>query len=257
MPASTLADTLGDPRATPDIEWVQGLTGASRSAVMAALAELEQHRPLEARIRSLHQGAGRPFYAQICAPFELYALTRLARPMEIVETGVSSGVSSVHFLLGLQRNAGGRLHSIDLPSREGTSPVRLPPGRATGWVVPSNLGLRWDLHLGPSEAILPDLVKELSSVDLFLHDSHHTPEHLAFELGTVRPRLHPGSILLADNTDWTGTSFRDFARSLGSAVARRRDSRLEGFRVPRTRAARRPATSRRGGHSVARATRTR
>jgi predicted O-methyltransferase YrrM len=229
----SLAEALGDPRSIPDVDWIRTLSGASAAEVETALGELEQHRAIEAQIRKLHTEAGRPFYAQICAPFELYALTRLSRPSEIVETGVSSGVSSVHFLLGLQQNGSGRLRSIDLPTRDGSSPVRLPPRRNTGWVVPASLQMRWDLHLGPSEAILPDLVRELASVDLFLHDSHHTPEHLTFELETVRPLLRPGSIVLADNTNWTGSVFPEFARSFGAKVSRRRESYLEGFRVPR------------------------
>ncbi|MCI4346454.1 MAG: class I SAM-dependent methyltransferase, partial [Thermoplasmata archaeon] len=238
MSSPSLVETLGDQRAAPDIPWVQELTGATRAEVERLLLELEEHRALEAEIHRLHTEAGRPFYAQICVPFELYALTRLTRPEEIVETGVSSGVSSVHFLLALAKNGEGRLHSIDLPTREGTSPVRLPPGRNTGWVVPSSLHARWDLNLGPSEAILPDLVKELNRVDLFLHDSHHTPEHLTFELETVRPRLRAGSIVLADNTNWTGKAFPEFARSFGVKVARRRESYIEGFRVPRARSRR-------------------
>ena len=190
-------------------------------------------------IRSAHRSGGRRFYAQICAPFELYGLVRLARPLEIVETGVSSGVSSAHFLLGLVDNGCGALHSIDLPSpqkgptlgpREST--VSVPPGRSTGWAVPGSLRAGWDLRLGPSQELLPELLGDLDRVDLFLHDDLHTPRHLAFELELLRPKLRPGSIVLADNTNWTGTAFDRFARSIGAAVVRRRGSDLVGLRVP-------------------------
>jgi predicted O-methyltransferase YrrM len=234
-----LVRALGDERVAPDVAWVSALTGASEARVKGAIAELEAHRALLERIHSLHRKAGRPFYAQITAPFELYALTRLLGAAQLVETGVSSGVSSTFLLLGLDRNGSGRLHSIDMPTRGGDSPVRLPPGKNTGWVVPPELLRRWDLNLGPSQSLLPDLVKELGRVDLFLHDSLHTPEHLTFELETVRPRLRPGSVVLADNTNWTGEAFPKFARSMGTHVYTRRDSHLVGLRVPATRRARR------------------
>lgn len=230
-----LVQAIGDDRTHPDLAWVRALTGATERRVEEAVGELQAHSALLAGIRTRHREAGRPFYAQITAPCELYALTRLSGAAEIVETGVSSGVSSAFFLLGLGRTGAGRLHSIDMPTRTGSSPVRLPPGKNTGWAVPTELLARWDLHLGPSQALLPELVRELGQVDLFLHDSLHTPEHLTFELETVRPRLVPGSLVLADNTDWTGDAFPRFARSLGAPVFTRRDSHLVGLRVPKRR----------------------
>ncbi|MCI4318158.1 MAG: class I SAM-dependent methyltransferase, partial [Thermoplasmata archaeon] len=84
------------------------------------------------------------------------------------EAGVSSGVSSAHFLLALARNKFGTLHSIDLPTRQrgptlerGESPVSLPPGRKSGWAIPAPLRKGWDLHIGPSQLLLPILVDHL------------------------------------------------------------------------------------------------
>lgn len=137
---------LGDERARPNVGWVAALTGASEREVLTALGGVEQHLDRLAEIRARHEEGGREFYAQIRAPFELYALVRLLRPKFVVETGVSSGVSSAHFLLALSDNRRGRLHSIDLPTRQSSavlaateSPVSLPPGRETGWAVPAVL----------------------------------------------------------------------------------------------------------------------
>ncbi|MGP8078520.1 MAG: class I SAM-dependent methyltransferase [Thermoplasmata archaeon] len=230
---------LGDRRATPNLVWLTELTGARRPEVARVLAELERLLPMEEEIRHRHLAAGRPSYAQIRAPFELYALVRLLRPERIVEVGVSSGVSSAHFLAALRRNHRGRLHSIDLPThqrgptlRPGEPTTSLPPGYDSGWSVPDHLRDRWDLRTGPSQKLLPALVEELGSIDLFLHDDLHTPAHLTFELETIRPRLAPGAVVLADNTDWTGDAFSRFARSLGLRVARRGRSDLVGLRVP-------------------------
>jgi Methyltransferase domain len=230
---------LGDRRATPDVRWLTRLTGASRGEVEETLAEVSDLVGVEEEIRRAHRTAGRPSYAQIRAPFELYALVRLGRPDHVVEAGVSSGVSSAHFLLGLARNRHGRLHSVDWPtfqrgpklgSRE--SPVSIPPGRSTGWAVPERLKSGWDLRIGLSQELLPKLTEELPSIAIFLHDDLHTPAHLAFELATIRRKLTPGAVVLADNTAWTGLAFPRFATSVGVPWYPRSRSDLVGLRFP-------------------------
>ncbi len=230
---------LGDTRAVPNVAWIAALTGANRREIGAVLEELEALLPVEEEIRHRHLSAGRDSYAQIRAPFDLFAIVRLLRPEHIVEAGVSSGVSSAHFLAALRRNKRGRLHSIDLPLRQkgarldrGESSVALPPGRETGWAVPERLRDRWDLRLGRSEELLPALAAELDGIGVFLHDDLHTPAHLSFELETIRPHLRAGSVVLADNTVWTGEAFPRFARSLGARLVRRGRSDLVGLRLP-------------------------
>jgi len=230
---------LGDRGSLPNIPWIVALTGANRRALGHVLEELEALLPMEEEIRHRHLAAGRESYAQIRAPFELFAITRLLRPEHIVEVGVSSGVSSAHFLAALRRNRRGTLHSIDLPVRQQgprlarhESLVSVPPGRTSGWAVPERLKERWDLRLGPSEELLPKLCGELDGVSLFLHDDLHTPAHLAFELETIRPHLAPGSVVLADNTAWTGEAFPRFVRSVGGRLVRRGRSDLVGVRLP-------------------------
>jgi methyltransferase family protein len=230
---------LGDSRARPNRTWLSGLLGLSAKKLDARLREIPSLASLERALREAHEEGGRHFYAQFRAPFELYLITRVLRPEHVVETGVSSGISSVHFLAALRRNKRGTLHSIDLPQVQtgpllapGESIVSVPPGRSSGWAIPESYLSGWDLRLGPSQEQLPPLVRVLPSVDVFLHDSHHTPRHLTFELGAIRPKLHPGSIVLADNTKWTGAAFPRFARSLGAKVWRRGTSDLVGLRVP-------------------------
>jgi hypothetical protein len=241
---------LGDPRAVPNVPWVRHLTGASRDDVERTFGELESQRGLFEEIRALHRAGGREFYAQIRAPLEMYALVRLRRPEHIVEAGVSSGLSSTFFLLGLAQNGHGRLHSIDLPTRQrgpkltaADSPVAVPPGRSSGWAVPPTLRAGWDLRIGPSQKLLPAVAREGWPVDLFLHDDLHTPTHLTFELETIRPRLRPGSIVLADNTEWTGQAFDRFATRLGVPMFRKGRSDLVGLTVPGRSPATTPAAS--------------
>jgi hypothetical protein len=242
---------LGDSRAAVNVRWLRALSGATPEAILSVLDELEALVPVEEEIHRRHVAGGRASYAQICAPFELYAFARLLRPQHVVETGVSSGISSAHFLLALEKNKSGTLHSIDFPTRQrgpilgsDESPVSLPPGLSSGWAVPFR-SARWDLRIGESQRLLPELVASLPQVDLFLHDDLHTPEHLAFELGTLRPKLSPGALVLADNTNWTGEAFPTFGRELRAKVYRRGTAHLVGLRVPppgrRTRPAPQPA----------------
>lgn len=247
MPTRTALDTelretvqaLGDRRALPNRTWLSGLLGLASKEIDPFLAEVGALAPLERALYRAHQEGGRGFYAQFRAPFELYAITRALRPDHVIETGVSSGVSSAHFLAALQRNGRGTLHSVDRPMVQtgptlglGESSVSVPPGRSSGWAIPESYRVGWDLRLGLSQEKLPLLVQELPTVGIFLHDSYHTPTHLKFELETIRPKLRPGSIVLADNTEWTGKAFPRFARSLGAKVWRRGSSDLVGLRIP-------------------------
>lgn len=240
--AARIAETvrqLGDARAVPNRRWLAGLLGVPPAKLEPWLAEIPLLGPLARSLREAHLSGGRRFYAQFRAPYELYALARATRPDHVVETGVSSGVSSVHFLAALRRNRRGTLHSVDLPQVQARaqlgareSEVSVPPGRSSGWAIPALYRKGWDLHLGRSEEVLPAVVGGLPTVGIFLHDSRHTPAHLTFELETIRPKLRPGSIVLADNTQWTGDAFPRFARSLRTRVWRRGHSDLVGLRVP-------------------------
>jgi hypothetical protein len=237
--AARARKALGDPRAAVNLRWLRTLSGAPVEKILEVLAELDGLVPVELEMRRRQIAGGRPGYAQIRAPFELYALVRLLQPKHVVETGVSSGVSSAHFLLALDKNRTGMLHSVDLPTHQrgpvlqaDESPVSLPPGLASGWAIPFRSS-RWDLRVGESQVLLPRLVEELPSIDLFLHDDLHTPEQLTFELATVRPKLSPGAPVLADNTKWTGESFPKFAAEVGARVSRRGAEDLVGFRFPR------------------------
>ena len=238
-PWSEALAALGDKRNPPEVPWVAALAKVPERVVEKVLAELAADLAIENEIHRRHSEGGREFYAQIRAPGELYALARLLRPRSIVETGVSSGVSSAHFLLGLRANRSGHLYSIDLPTRqsaeelgESESPVSLPPGRETGWAVPELLRPRWKLSLGPSEELLPRVATDAAPIGIFLHDSKHTAAHLQYELETVRPHLAPGAVVLADNTSWTGKAFDRFAESLGVPMLRRGKTDLVGLRFP-------------------------
>ena len=143
---------------------------------------------------------------------EVYAVVRAIKPGVIVETGVASGLSSAHILRALAANGTGTLHSIDLPNVQQGSV--LPEGRASGWIVPDSLRFRWKLQIGDSRKLLPDLLRTLGHVDIFLHDSDHSYENMSFEFEQAFPRLEPGGLLMSDDTH-LHTAWDDFCAKHG------------------------------------------
>ena len=65
--------------------------------------------------------------------------------------------------------------------------------------------------MGKAEELLPPLLEELGAIDLFLHDSLHTYEHMLFEFRTAWPHLNSGGLLLAHDVG-QNTSFFHFIK---------------------------------------------
>jgi len=116
-----------------------------------------------------------------------------------VETGVANGFSSASILQALEDNQAGEHYSIGLYCREG---VTIPVGKELGWVIPKYLKHRWHLILGESFRVLPRLLEELGSIDIFLHDSRHTYRTMMKEYTIVWPYLHKGSLLASHDVEF-------------------------------------------------------
>jgi hypothetical protein len=99
---------------------------------------------------------------------------RKIKPKIVVETSVSFSVTSSFILQAMEDNGFGTLYSIDLPFQFATK-------EEVGIVVPKRLRYGWELIVGDSKIELPRLLKSLDSIDVFLHDSLHTYEHMTFE----------------------------------------------------------------------------
>jgi predicted O-methyltransferase YrrM len=142
-----------------------------------------------------------------------YAVVRAIAPDSIVETGVANGVSSSYLLLALQKNKRGRLHSIGLADK-----AFLPVGKDPGWLVPQWLRAAWQVHLGDARDILPRLLEQLGRIEIFIHDSLHTYDHMMWEFETAYPHLQSGGLLISDDALWN-KSFYDFARKIRAPEA--------------------------------------
>ncbi|MEM4970745.1 MAG: class I SAM-dependent methyltransferase [Sulfolobales archaeon] len=187
--------------------------------------DLELLRHIKARYmlaeRLSSVGGGLDLYL---APY-LYTIVRVLRSKVVVETGVGPGVSTCFILLALERNGAGELFSIDLPETDQEIYISmgmakefyryLPEGWTPRWLVLNRLKRRWHLVLGDSKRLLPKLLRDLGSIDMFLHNSLHTYEHMIFEYTIAWKHLTPEGILASYDVDWN-SDFEDFCRAVGA-----------------------------------------
>jgi len=169
-----------------------------------ALSEIEnevfqkQRRVIERPVFETYHDADF-LLARLC-----YALCRLQKPEVVVETGVGYGVTSAFMLQALSMNNKGQLWSIDL------SPLAQGADAQVGCLIPASVRSRWHLLRGRTRRLLPPLMAQLSSVDIFLHDSLHTYRNMTWEFRTVWPKLKAGGVLLSDDIDMN-RAFEEFA----------------------------------------------
>jgi hypothetical protein len=143
--------------------------------------------------------------AEIALCSAMWCVVRHAQPHVVIETGVAHGVSSRVILEGLQRNDRGHLWSIDLPH-----PLDHSLHAQTGAAVTDSCRPRWTYIEGESSRRLPPLVREVGSVQLFIHDSLHTAKNTLFEMEQVASIMSPGGVMLVDDIK-SHTGFAQFA----------------------------------------------
>jgi predicted O-methyltransferase YrrM len=186
-----LAKTLGVPLSTVD-------------AWFNEIAQSDRLQQVEKRMKEL------PYSGTFRGGPELYVLVRGAHPGKLVETGVGLGYSSAYILEALAQNHVGALVSVDLPNSDRS--WKLPTGEAPGSLVPPEVRDRWDLKLGDTRRLLPQVLNEAGTLDFFFHDSEHTYETMMFEYREAFARLPAGGLLVSDDTMWNAAML-DFARA--------------------------------------------
>ena len=160
------------------------------------MAELQNDRDLETHVRQLtgssefmHVSDPHPRYARRAG---WYALVRALKPKVVVESGVDKGLGSCVLASALGRN-----------EKEGQ------PGCLYGIDVDPNAGYLFKapytdygrILYGDSLSVLRDF---RHSIDLFIHDSRHSPEHERSEFELIASQLAPGAVVLSDNAHSTG-----------------------------------------------------
>jgi predicted O-methyltransferase YrrM len=131
-----------------------------------------------------------------------YALVRALKPQVVVETGVDKGLGSCLLVSALQRNAAegqpGKLIGIDINPK-------------AGYLVQHPYDQPCQMVYADSLATLAGL-KE--SVDVFIHDSDHSPEFETKEYESVTSKLSPRAVVVSDNAAHTDRLLR-WARENG------------------------------------------
>lgn len=157
---------------------------------------------------------------QMLGSVAIYVIVRTLKPRTVVETGVAYGISSTCILEGMARNNKGELHSVDINMNSGA-------------VIPQELRPRWSLVTGRSSDVLTPLLERLKEMDMFVHDSSHTYENMAWEFNVAWPYLSNGGILASDDIH-ANNAFIEFSRKVGRTprlIYERRFLGLDGFSV--------------------------
>jgi predicted O-methyltransferase YrrM len=201
-----------------DERFLSSITNVSANRIRGFIKEPFQNGLFSARLQSVRAElqALKIYSADLYAKKILlqYAVVRAFQPRIVVETGVANGVSSAYILLALQANGRGTLYSIGLHD-----PQYLPAGKALGWIVPQELRSTWKLLVGDSRTILPGLLDEIGSTDIFIHDSLHTYEHMLWEYRRAYPHLPSGGLLFSDDAKWN-SAFPEFALEVAALRAK-------------------------------------
>lgn len=166
--------------------FVSAVTGAEIGQVRVWMQELEEDQDLVRFLTSRMSSnprrrisAGEPHWARRLG---WYAMVRAVQPDRVVETGTHLGLGSCAIAAALLRNGHGRLTTIDVDQK-------------AGYLIGGQWADVIDRRTGGSV----DILKELTDVDIFLHDSLHTYEYETMELAAVEPNLKADSIVLSDN----------------------------------------------------------
>jgi hypothetical protein len=210
--------SLGRELTLADERFLSAITGVSARRIRAFLGEPLHTPEFATRLRE----AEATFRAMEIQSADLYAkkvllqymAIRAFQPETVVETGVANGVSSAHILLALQKNGRGILHSVGL-----NDPQFLPDGKPLGWIVPESLKSRWNLLIGDSRGLLPSLLANLGTIDVFIHDSLHTYDHMLWEYRTAFTHLRPGGLLFSDDAAWN-SAFPQFCHEVAARHGR-------------------------------------
>lgn len=184
------------------------VTNRSKNEVISASSGLFGNMP----VRSLDEEGGHrgPIPASYDASPDLakvvYTVCKLLRPSTVVETGVARGVTSSAILAAMEETKTGQLNSVERPG--------LSQGytKHVGELIPQHLRSRWSLMIGPSGRVLPRLLRQLGSIDVFVHDSGHDYRNQKMEYQIALDHMRAGGVLVSD--DVSNDAFIDVAESM-------------------------------------------
>lgn len=124
----------------------------------------------------------------------LYRLVRELQPASCLELGTGFGISGSYIAAALQRNATGRLTTI-----EGAAEwARL----AEEGFHELGLAERVETRVGAVAEQMSELPAEANSFDFALMDAEHQAAATVTQFALLLPRLSPGAVVVVDDVDW-------------------------------------------------------
>jgi predicted O-methyltransferase YrrM len=143
---------------------------------------------------------------------DIYCIVRAFRPSIVVETGVAAGTTSSFILAALKHNGSGHLFSIDLPAQAEMSHLPFNDS-TTGVLVPEAMKNLWTLVKADTTYALAPLLRDRPP-QMFVHDSHHSYDHMMFEYALAHKHLPKGGLLISDDV-LANDAAKDFSRAKG------------------------------------------
>ncbi len=137
----------------------------------------------------------------------LYFLIIKFKPVNIVETGVAAGWTSLVILRAIKKNGQGNLYSSDFPY------FRLKnPEQYIGYLAKNEKNkVDWYLDIRGDDLALPEIVNKINndSIDLFHYDSDKSYSGRANALKTLSSKFNSKTIIIFDDID-NNLHFKDF-----------------------------------------------
>ena len=192
---------LFDDAAASDARLKQQMQASQPGGAGAPITLTEDYRALYGSLKDFHLAVSRET-AKL-----LYMLVRSSRSRTIMEFGTSFGVSTLHLAAALRDNGGGRVISTEF------EPTKVARARAN--LSAAGLDDLVEIRVGDAlETLARDLPEE---IDLVLLDGAKNlyPKILSL----LEPRLRSGSLVLADNADWSPDYLAHIRDAAGAYVS--------------------------------------
>jgi predicted O-methyltransferase YrrM len=182
-PLSTLLERLFADAEATEATHEQHAASLSREEHAKRMTSATDYRALYTQMKDIHLAVSRE------TGILLYMLARATGARSIVEFGTSFGLSTLHLAAALKDNGGGRVI--------GTEFVPSKVGRARENMAAAGLSDLVEIREGDA---LQTLARDLpDTIDLVLLDGAKTLYSSVLSL--LEPRLHAGTLIVADNAD--------------------------------------------------------
>ena len=139
----------------------------------------------------------------------LYFLIRKTKPLNVVETGVAAGWTSLAILRAFNKNGRGSLYSSDFPY------FRLKdPEQYIGYLAQEEINKEnWYLDIRGDDIALPEIMKQLNNkiIDLFHYDSDKSYSGKTNSIKVLKSKLNSNTIIIFDDIQ-DNFHFRDLVK---------------------------------------------